>query len=110
MPSLPEIFDFPNTFTAVAPTDDAFGDQAFVDSLLADSDAAADFVLQLLIGDTFSLAELPDPVYAEYGNELAVVRDPSGTVTIGGATVVDIDRPASNGVIQGVNSLPVLPS
>lgn len=113
VPSLPEIFDFPNTFTAVAPTDDAFGDQAFVDSLLADSDAAADFVLQLLIRDTFSLAELAeltDPVYAEYGNELAVVRDPSGTVTIGGATVVDIDRPASNGIIQGVSILPVLPS
>ena len=41
VPSLPDIFDFPNTFTVVAPTDEAFVDQAFVDSLLADSDAAA---------------------------------------------------------------------
>jgi hypothetical protein len=110
VPSLPDIFDFPNTFTAVAPIDDAFVDPAFVDSLLADSDAAAEFVLQLIIAGTIPVADLADVEFAEFGNELPVVRDPSGTVTIGGATVVDIDRPASNGIIQGVSTLPVLPT
>ncbi|MGA7757156.1 MAG: peptidoglycan-binding protein [Ilumatobacteraceae bacterium] len=107
-PSLPDIFDYPATFTAVAPQDSAFVDPAFVDSLLADADAAADFVLQLIIDGTIPLADMADVEYAEYGNELPVVRDPSGSVTIGGAPVVDVDRPASNGIIQGVSTLPVL--
>ena len=108
VPSLPDIFDYPATFTAVAPQDSAFVDPVFVDSLLADADAAADFVLQLLIGGTIPLADMADVEYGEYGNELAVVRDPSGSVTIGGAPVVDADRSASNGIIQGVSGLPVL--
>jgi branched-chain amino acid transport system substrate-binding protein len=107
-PSLPDIFDYPATFTAVAPEDSAFVDPAFVDSLLADADAAADFVLQLIIGGTVPLADMADVEYAEYGNALPVVRDPSGSVTIGGALVVDPDRVASNGIIQGVSTLPVL--
>jgi uncharacterized surface protein with fasciclin (FAS1) repeats len=107
-PSLPDIFDYPATFTAVAPQDSAFVDQAFVDSLLADADAAADFVLQLIIDGTIPLADMADVEYAEYGNALPVVRDPSGSVTIGGAPVVDADRPASNGIIQGVSTLPVV--
>ena len=91
----------------VAPQNSAFVDPAFVDELVNDSTKAADFVLELMESTEFLLAVLPDPFNPLKGAPLAVVRDPSGSVTIGGALVVDPDRQASNGIIQGVNALPV---
>ncbi len=109
LPALPDIFDYPAVFTVVAPQNSAFVDPAFVDELVADPVKAADFVLHLIESTKFSLADLPDPFNPFKGAPLAVVRDPAaGSVTIGGATVVDPDRPASNGVIHGVSTLPEL--
>jgi branched-chain amino acid transport system substrate-binding protein len=107
IPELPDIFDYPAVFTVVAPQNSAFVDPAFVEDLTNDPVKAADFVLQLIESDVFTLALLPDPFNPLKGAPLDVVRDPSGSVTIGGALVVDPDRPASNGVIHGVNALPV---
>jgi branched-chain amino acid transport system substrate-binding protein len=108
IPELPDIFDYPAVFTVVAPQNSAFVDPAFVEDLKNDPVKAADFVLQLIESDVFTLALLPDPFNPLKGAPLDVVRDPSGSVTIGGALVVDPDRPASNGVIHGVNALPVV--
>ncbi len=107
IPALPDIFDYPAVFTVIAPQNSAFVDQAFVDDLTSDPAKAADFVLQLMESDEFALASMPDPFNPLQGAPLAVVRDPSGSVTIGGALVVDPDRQAINGVIQGVSALPV---
>ena len=112
LPVLPGLLEGFDTFTALAPLDEAFvGKDALVELLTdpADPDAAAQFVLGLIEEGRISLASL---VTAGSFDSLGVglypvVSDGAGQVTIGGAVVVDPDRPASNGVIQGVSSLPV---
>ncbi|HSP28481.1 MAG TPA: peptidoglycan-binding protein [Ilumatobacteraceae bacterium] len=101
------LLPYPYRYTVVAPQDGAFTPE-FVTELLGDQVAAEQFVLSLMIDNGgLALAELPNPSYSlgALGVELAV----SGT-TIGGATVVDPDRPAINGVIHGVSTLPVATS
>ena len=112
LPVLLGIFDTLDTFTVVAPTNDAFQGQDELLASLSTPEAAADFVLGLIEEDKSSLAELVaagafDPFQ---GSPLPVAGDPASQVTIGGAAVVDPDRQASNGIIQGVSTLPVLPS
>jgi branched-chain amino acid transport system substrate-binding protein len=100
-----ELEPYPYSYTVVAPTDEAFTAE-FVAELLADPVAAEQFVLSLMIDDGgLTLAQLTNPSYSlgPLGGALEV----SGT-TIGGATVVDPDRPATNGVIQGMSTLPVV--
>ena len=102
-------------FTVVAPQDSAFvGQDALVASLTDPNDrlTASEFVEGLISDEVFSLEELValtvfDPFR---GTLLPVVPAADGTVTIAGATVVDIDRLASNGIIQGVSTLPVPPT
>jgi branched-chain amino acid transport system substrate-binding protein len=115
LPVLEGIFDNLDVFTVVAPQDSAFvGQDALVASLTDPNDrlTASEFVEGLISDEVFSLEELV--ALAEFdpfrGTQLPVVRAADGTVTIAGATVVDIDRLASNGIIQGVSTLPVPPT
>jgi branched-chain amino acid transport system substrate-binding protein len=116
--ALPELADLLvglNEFTVVAPLDAAFaGQDELVASLTNPDDpaTAANFVIGLMEEDGSSLASLAEiGVFDPFqGGPYPVVSDAAGTVTIGGAPVVDIDRPASNGIIQGVSTLPVLAS
>ena len=111
LPVLEGIFDELDVFTVIAPQDAAFTDPALVASLTdpANGADAAEFVEGLINDQVFSLDELVtltafDPFR---GTQYPVVSDEAGAVTIGDALVVDPDRPASNGVIHGVNALPV---
>jgi branched-chain amino acid transport system substrate-binding protein len=111
LPVLPGLLEGFDTFTALAPRDSAFEGQAELVASLTDPtdpEAAAVFVLGLLEEGRLSLDAL---VAAGSFDSLevglyAVVTEPDGSITIGGAPVVDPDRPASNGVFHGVSTLP----
>lgn len=98
-------------FTVIAPQNAAFGDPTLVASLTdpANEVTAAEFVEGLINEQPSSLDELvTSAVFDPLLDGLyPVVREADGSVTIGGAPVVDPDRPATNGVIHGVNALPV---
>jgi branched-chain amino acid transport system substrate-binding protein len=94
---------YPTLYTVVAPVDSAFT-QDITDELLADPAKAEQFVLSLLIDGKLTLAELQNPTFTLTGQ---VEVGPSGA-TIGGATVVDPNRPAINGYIQGVDAIPTV--
>jgi peptidoglycan hydrolase-like protein with peptidoglycan-binding domain len=96
---------FPVKYTVVAPLDSAF--TADLKSELLSSDVKAEqFVLSLLIDGDLVLAQLVNPEYTRTG-AVTVITDASGT-SIGGALVVDPDRPAINGYIQGVDAIPTV--
>jgi uncharacterized surface protein with fasciclin (FAS1) repeats len=99
-------------FTVLAPTDEAFAkvDPAALEALLADP-AALTAVLQNhllpLPQDSATLAIFNSVVTAA-GTSLPVVADGAG-LTIGGATVVQADIPADNGVIHAIDTV-ILPA
>jgi hypothetical protein len=90
----------------LAPLDSAFSEDLKAE-LLADPVKAEEFVLSLLIDDELVLAQLVRPTTETLRGFVQVIDDESGT-TIGGARVVDVDRPASNGFIQGVDAIPTV--
>jgi uncharacterized surface protein with fasciclin (FAS1) repeats len=94
---------YPTLYTVIAPVDSAFTPE-FKAELLADPVKAEQFVLSLLIDGKLTLAQLVNPTFTLTGE---VEIGPSGT-TIGGATVVDPNRPAINGYIQGVDAIPTV--
>jgi uncharacterized surface protein with fasciclin (FAS1) repeats len=96
---------YPTQYTVVAPLDSAFTPD-FTNELLADPAKAEAFVLSLLIDGDLVLAQLVNPEYTLTG-AVTVITDASGT-SIGGALVVDPDRPAINGYIQGVDAIPTV--
>jgi uncharacterized surface protein with fasciclin (FAS1) repeats len=95
-------------FTVLAPTDEAFAkvDPAALSALLADP-AALTAVLQghlLPLPQDAATLTIFDSVVTAAGNSLPVVSDGT-TVTIGGATVVQADIPADNGIIHAIDTV-----
>ena len=92
-------------FTVFAPTDDAFAalPEGALDGLLADPKALADVLTLHVVSGRTSAAEvvrLPS-VATIQGTTLFI--DTSDGVTVGGATVVQADVSASNGVIHVID-------
>ncbi len=99
-------------FTVLAPTDEAFAkvDPAALEALLADP-AALTAVLQnhlLPLPQDSSTIVIFDSVVTAAGTSLPVVSDGS-TVTIGGATVIQADIEADNGIIHAIDTV-ILPA
>ena len=95
-------------FTLLAPTDEAFAavDPAALDALLADP-AALTAVLQnhlLPIPQDADSLSIFDSVVTVTGSSLPVVVD-GETVTVGGATVVEADVVADNGIIHVIDTV-----
>jgi uncharacterized surface protein with fasciclin (FAS1) repeats len=95
-------------FTVLAPTDEAFAkvDPAALEALLADP-AALTAVLQghlLPLPQDAATITIFNSVVTAAGNSLAVVSDGT-TVTIGGATVVQADIAADNGIIHAIDTV-----
>lgn len=99
------------SYTLLAPTDDAFAalGQDAVDALLADPDQLA-VVLRLHVlpsPQDASLVGIMTNLITLDGNSLDVVVD-GDTVTIAGATVVQADIAADNGIIHAIDTV-ILP-
>lgn len=99
-------------FTVLAPTDDAFAkvDPAALSALLADP-ATLTTVLQghlLPVPQDAAAITVFSNVITAAGTSLPVVVD-GDTVTIGGATVVEADIPADNGMIHAIDTV-ILPA
>jgi uncharacterized surface protein with fasciclin (FAS1) repeats len=95
-------------FTVLAPTDEAFAkvDPAALEALLADP-VALTAVLQghlLPLPQDAATISIFNSVVTAAGTSLAVVSDGT-TVTIGGATVVQADIPADNGIIHAIDTV-----
>ena len=95
-------------FTVLAPTDEAFAkvDPAALEALLADP-AALTAVLQghlLPLPQDAATLTIFNSVVTAAGNSLPVVSDGT-TVTIGGATVVQADIAADNGIIHAIDTV-----
>lgn len=111
LPVLEGLFDELDVFTVIAPQDSAFAGQDALVASLTDPDdpiAASEFVEALIDDEEIALDALVTlAVFDPFrGTPYSVVLEADGSVTIGGAPVVDPDRPATNGVIHGVSSLP----
>ena len=95
-------------FTVLAPTDEAFAkvDPAALEALLADP-AALTAVLQghlLPLPQDAATITIFNSVVTAAGTSLPVVSDGT-TVTIGGATVVQADIAADNGIIHAIDTV-----
>ncbi len=95
-------------FTVLAPTDEAFAkvDPAALEALLADP-AALTAVLQghlLPLPQDAATISIFNSVVTAAGTSLPVVSDGT-TVTIGGATVVQADIAADNGIIHAIDTV-----
>jgi hypothetical protein len=102
-PLLQDALDpYPQLYTVIAPLDNAFTDDLIAE--LAAPEAAAQFVLSLLIDKELTFEQLTDPSFTLIGE---VEVDQAGR-TIGRAPVVDLNRPALNGYIQGVSAIPTI--
>jgi uncharacterized surface protein with fasciclin (FAS1) repeats len=100
-------------FTILAPTDDAFNklSAAGLNGIMTDRQIRNGFTRNSMISGTYTTDQLVSmgSVRTLDGRQLKVTRASDGTVTIGGAKVVKPNIKASNGIIQGVDTI-IVPS
>ncbi|MDZ7703720.1 MAG: fasciclin domain-containing protein [Trueperaceae bacterium] len=108
-----DTLDTEGPFTVFAPTNDAFSDlspEALAD-LLGNPDALANVLQYHVVAGELAADDLVTLTAVETltGDQLSVeVSD--GTVTVGGATVIDSDIEADNGLIHAINAVLLSPA
>ena len=99
------------TFTVFAPTDAAFDkiDQATLDTLLADTDALTDVLLQHVIQgaavESTSAFTLKGGTATTAGGAEVAIEIVDGKLVVGGAVVSTYDIYTTNGVIHVIDSV-----
>lgn len=91
-------------FTVFAPTDDAFGQLGeTLDELLADKERLANVLRYHITAGRFSAKDLEAVAETEslQGSNLTI--DPTEGIKVNGATVIDPDIEASNGMVHGID-------
>lgn len=96
-------------FTILAPTNDAFNklSPAALNGITSDRLIRNGFTRNSMISGKYTTDQLVSMGYARTldGRRLTVTRASDGSVTIGGAKVVKPNVQASNGIIQGVDTV-----
>ena len=96
-------------FTILAPTDDAFNKMpaGTLSSYMSDKLKLTPLIKNHIISGKYTAADLVrmGKVRTLDGKELKVTKASDGSVTIGTAKIVKPDIQASNGVIQGVDTV-----
>ncbi len=97
-------------FTVFAPTDDAFAalPEGTVEALLEDIDTLTAILTYHVVPGAVMSGDLSDGMEAETVNGQSVTIGVGDTVTVDGATVIQADIEASNGVIHVIDSV-ILP-
>ncbi|ATX67563.1 fasciclin domain-containing protein [Roseinatronobacter bogoriensis] len=97
-------------FTVFAPTDEAFAalPEGTVEGLLEDIPALTAILTYHVVPGTVMSGDLEDGMMAETVNGASVTIGVGETVTVDGATVIQADIEASNGVIHVIDSV-ILP-
>jgi len=97
-------------FTVFAPTDEAFAalPEGTVEALLADIPALTAILTYHVVPSAVMSGDLEDGMMAETVNGASVTIGVGETVTVDGATVIQADVEASNGVIHVIDSV-ILP-
>jgi uncharacterized surface protein with fasciclin (FAS1) repeats len=109
---LDEQLDGEGPFTVFAPSDDAFAALPAEDlAAIEDAPELLEEVLAYqIVAGSYPVEDLPDGELAtEQGEPLIIGRD-GDTVTVNDGSIDDPDIEASNGVIQGVDAVPIPPS
>jgi branched-chain amino acid transport system substrate-binding protein len=101
-------FSQPGPFTLFAPTNDAFAalDPDQLDELRTDPDAADALLRDLAVEGAILADELTTGELATIGGATVDVVVDGDTVTYAGATLVEPDIRASNGVAHGIDAVP----
>jgi uncharacterized surface protein with fasciclin (FAS1) repeats len=101
-------FSQPLPLTLFAPTNEAFEalDPERRDELRTDPEAADELVRDLALEDALSSAELTSGNVTTIGGSSVEVVVEDDTITFAGATVVQPDIAASNGVAHGIETVP----
>jgi len=101
-------FSQPGPFTLFPPTNDAFAalDPDRLDELLTDPDAADALLRDLAVEGAILSDELTTGELETIGGATVDVVVDGDTVTYAGATVVEPDITASNGVAHGIDAVP----
>ncbi len=94
-------------FTVFAPTDEAFAalPEGTVEGLLEDIPALTAILTYHVVPGTVMSGDLEDGMMAETVNGASVTIGVGETVTVDGATVIQADIEASNGVIHVIDSV-----
>lgn len=97
-------------FTVFAPTDDAFAalPEGTVEALLEDLETLTAILTYHVVPGAVMSSDLSDGMMAETVNGASVTIGVGDTVTVDGATVIQADIEASNGVIHVIDSV-ILP-
>lgn len=97
-------------FTVFAPTDDAFAalPEGTVEELLEDLERLTAVLTYHVVPGAVMASDLSDGMMAETVNGASVTIGVGDTVTVDGATVIQADIVASNGVIHVIDSV-ILP-
>ncbi len=97
-------------FTVFAPTDDAFAalPEGTVEALLEDIDTLTAILTYHVVPGAVMSGDLSDGMEAETVNGQSVTIGVGDTVTVDGATVIQADIEASNGVIHVIDAV-ILP-
>ncbi|MBK5926105.1 fasciclin domain-containing protein [Rhodobaculum claviforme] len=97
-------------FTVFAPTDEAFAalPEGTLEALLEDTEALTAILTYHVVPGAVMSGDLTDGMEAETVNGQSVTIGVGDTVTVDGATVVQADIEASNGVIHVIDAV-ILP-
>lgn len=95
-------------YTILAPTDSSFGklDKSTSQKLLSDKQYLADMIKNHIIDGAYTYSELKqrESIQSISGNKL-IINSKNTTTTINGANIISQDIMATNGIIQGIDSV-----